>query len=123
MELHPAIAKAASELFLDGHYSNAVEDAVKALNNVVRLNSGVNNDGVALMQQVFSPNKSVLKFNLLNDESDRNEQKGFMNLFKGAVAGLRNPRAHKIIQDDPERAREFIRFISLLSKLADEAEK
>lgn len=25
-------------------------------------------------------------------------------LFSGAVAGLRNPRAHAFIQDDPERA-------------------
>lgn len=124
LELHPAIAEAASELFYDGHYSNAIEDAVKALNDVVRLNSGVvNKDGVALMQHVFSAKNPILKFNSSNDEYDQNEQKGLMNLFEGAVAGLRNPRAHKIIQDDPERALEFIGFISLLAKLADEAEK
>jgi len=46
-----------------------------------------------------------------------------MMLFSGAVMGLRNPRAHKIIQDDPEKALEFIAFISLLAKLADKANK
>jgi hypothetical protein len=39
------------------------------------------------------------------------------------VAGLRNPRAHKIINDDPERALEFIAFVSLLAKLLESAEK
>jgi hypothetical protein len=63
----------------------------------------------------------VLKFNSLADQSDRDEQKGFMMMFSGAVAGLRNPRAHKFIQDDPERALEFIAYISLLAKLLDGA--
>lgn len=44
-------------------------------------------------------------------------------LFAGAVAGLRNPRAHALIQDDPERALEFIAFVSLLAKLLDGARK
>lgn len=124
LDLHPAIERAAGALFRDGHYANAVGDAVKALNALVRLNSGVDDrDGSALMESVFNPGKPILRFNDLADESDRNEQKGFMMMFSGAVAGLRNPRAHKIIQDDPERALEFIAFVSLLAKLADEGRK
>ena len=46
-----------------------------------------------------------------------------MMMFSGAVAGFRNPRAHKIIQDDPEKALEFIAFISLLAKLTDKTTK
>ena len=46
-----------------------------------------------------------------------------MMMFSGAVAGLRNPRAHKFIKDDPERALEFIAFVSLLAKLLDDAKK
>lgn len=124
LELHPAIAKASSNLFKDGHYSNAVEDAVKALNGLVRLNSGIDDkDGMQLMEFVFSSNNPVLKINDLIDQSDKDEQKGFMYLFAGAVAGLRNPRAHKIIKDDPEMALEFIAFISLLAKFADRSNK
>jgi uncharacterized protein (TIGR02391 family) len=121
LDLHPEIARAASKLYQDGHYSNAVEAAVKALNNLVRLRSGLEIDGMTLMQQAFSPNKPVLKFNDLSDQSDRDEQTGFMMMFSGAVAGLRNPRAHGFIQDDPERALEFIAYVSLLAKLLDGA--
>jgi len=124
LELHSAIQRAAGKLFHDGHYANAVEDAVKALNALVKLNGGVEDkDGSSLMEHVFSPKNPILKFNNLADASDMDEQRGFMMLFSGAVIGLRNPRAHKIIKDDPEKALEFIAFVSLLAKLADQAKQ
>jgi uncharacterized protein (TIGR02391 family) len=123
LDLHREIALAASQLYKDGDYANAIEDAVKALNGLVRLRSGLDVDGVTLMQRAFSPNNPILKFNDLTDQSDRDEQLGFMNLFSGAVSGLRNPRAHGFIHDDPERALEFIAFVSLLAKLLDGAKK
>lgn len=124
LELHPSIDRSSGKLFRDGHYANAVEDAVKALNALVRLNSGVDDrDGTILMENVFNPKNPILKFNSLDDQSDLDEQKGFMMMFSGAVAGLRNPRAHKIIKDDPEMALEYIAFVSLLAKLADKAVK
>lgn len=123
LNLHPEIAQASSELYRNGHYANAIEDAVKALNGLVRLRSGQDGDGTSLMQTVFSPKNPILRFNELVDESDRNEQTGFMMMFTGAVAGLRNPRAHRLIRDDAERALEFIAFVSLLAKLLDGARK
>jgi uncharacterized protein (TIGR02391 family) len=123
LDLHPVIAEAANKLYLDGHYANAIEDAVKALNNLVRMRSGEVLDGMALMQKVFSPNAPILKFNPMADQTDKDEQQGFMMMFAGAVTGLRNPRAHKLIKDDPEQALEFIAFVSLLAKLLDGAKK
>lgn len=124
LELHPKISEVASKLFKDGHYAHAIEDAVKVLNELVRSRSGINDkDGAALMDFVFSPSNPILKFNALADESDRNEQRGFMMLFSGAVAGLRNPRAHKIIQDDAESTLEFVAFVSLLAKLVEKARR
>jgi uncharacterized protein (TIGR02391 family) len=123
LALHPQIAWAASDLYRDGHYANAVEASVKALNGLVRLRSGLELDGTSLMEKAFSPNTPILKFNDLANSSDRDEQKGFMMLFSGAVSGLRNPRAHSFIQDDPERALEFIAFVNLLAKLLDEAKR
>lgn len=123
LELHPNIEDAAGDLFRNGHYANAIEDAVKALNNLVRLKSGCDLDGEKLMQQAFSPSAPKLTFNDLADETDKDEQRGFMYMFSGAVAGLRNPRAHKLIKDDPERALEFIAFVSLLAKLVSAAKK
>jgi uncharacterized protein (TIGR02391 family) len=121
LDLHPEIERASGDLYRDGHYANAIEDAVKALNDLVRMRSGASADGTALMEGAFSPKNPILAFNALADQSDFDEQKGFMMLFSGAVAGLRNPRAHKLIQDDPERALEFIAFVSLLAKLLDGA--
>lgn len=123
LDLHPTIQEAASDLFRDKHYANAIEDAVKALNAHVRYKSGLEIDGVALMERAFGPANPVLRFNDLADQSDKDEQKGFMQMFSGAVSGLRNPRAHKLIKDDPERALEFIAFVSLLAKLVDRATK
>lgn len=121
LELHPEIARVASQLFKDGHFANAVEAAVKRLNGLVRMRSELEQDGSTLMERAFNPTNSVLTFNALADQSDKDEQRGFMMLFSGAVAGLRNPRAHGFVQDDPERALEFIAFVSLLAKLLDEA--
>tara|TARA_R110000737_G_scaffold248191_2_gene258202 strand:+ start:832 stop:1626 length:795 start_codon:yes stop_codon:yes gene_type:complete len=121
LDLHPEIARAASKLYKDGHYSSAVEHSVKALNGLVRLRSGLEHDGSTLMERAFNPSNPAIRFNALADQSDKDEQKGFMMMFSGAVAGLRNPRAHSFIEDDPERALEFIAFVSLLAKLLDEA--
>jgi uncharacterized protein (TIGR02391 family) len=75
------------------------------------------------MEYVFSMKNPILAFNELKDDSDKNEQKGFMGMLSGAVSGLRNPRAHRLMKDDPERALEFIAFISLLAKLVDGAKR
>lgn len=119
LELHPQIAQVSSSLFLNGHCANAVEDAVKQLNAMVRSKSGLRDDGKKLMQQCFNVNNPILKINPLIDDSDKSEQEGFMHLFIGAVMALRNPRAHKIIEDDPELALESIALISFLAKQVD----
>ena len=119
LDLHPEIDRAASALYRGGHYADAIEDTVKALNAIVRLRSGVKDtDGSKLMQRVFSPEKPVLRFNMMADPSDVDEQWGYMMMFSGAVA-----LAHKLVQDDRTRALEFIAFVSLLAKLLDDAEK
>lgn len=123
LELHADIAAAVNDLYHGGHYANAIEDAVKALNDRVRLRSGLPEDGATLMQRAFGGADPVLRFNDFADQFDKDEQQGFMMMFWGAVAGLRNPRAHKLIKDDPERALEFIAFVSLLAKLLDGATK
>jgi uncharacterized protein (TIGR02391 family) len=123
LDLHSEIARAASDLYHNGHYANAIEDAVKALSAWVRYRSGETLDGTTLMEKVFSPKNPVLRFNELKDKSDEDEQRGFMMLFTGAITALRNPRAHKLIEDEAERALEFIAFVSLLAKRLDGAKK
>jgi hypothetical protein len=62
LDVHPKIELACDQLYRDGHYSNAVEDAVKAPHALVRLNGGVDDkDGTTLMETVFSPKSPILK--------------------------------------------------------------
>ncbi len=122
LDLHPEVARAAAKLFENGHYANAVEDSCKALDLLVKLRSGRSDlGGTELMQAVFSPKNPVLRFSELQTESERNEQLGLMFLYAGAMLALRNPRAHGLIQDDPESALEYIAFVSLLAKTLDRA--
>ena len=122
--IHPEIARAVTKLFTNGHYANAVEDACKVLDSLVKMRSGRQDiSGTDLMQNVFSPNNPVLKFNNLQTETDKSEQKGMMFLYAGAMLAFRNPRAHHIIEDDPELSIQYIAFLSLLAKSLDKAER
>jgi uncharacterized protein (TIGR02391 family) len=123
LDLHPRIAIACAAVYRDGHYANAVSNASVALVNFVKEKSGrFDLDGAPLMLTVFSANKPRLAFNALVDQTDQDEQQGMMHLFAGAVLALRNPRAHKLLQDSPEQALDYIAFLSMLARAVDRAE-
>jgi uncharacterized protein (TIGR02391 family) len=73
------------------------------------------------MEHVFSQQNPILAINEGRDQSDRDEQRGFMLLFQGTVYAFRNPRAHKLLQDAPERAVEAIAMISFLTQEVERA--
>lgn len=122
MDLHPGVRAASGRLYLDGHYSDAVFAASKALINYVQEKSSrFDLDGTALMTTVFSKKSPVLVFNDLSDQTKQDEQEGMMHLFVGASLGIRNPRGHSFVKDSPERAIEYIAFLSMLANRVDEA--
>jgi uncharacterized protein (TIGR02391 family) len=121
LELHSRIADACGGLYRDGHYTDAVLRATLTLENYVKERSGHDSSGASLMEQVFSPNNPLLAFNPLADQSDKDEQRGLMHLCQGVMLALRNPRAHKLMQDSPEAALEAIGLVSLLAKRVGEA--
>ena len=124
LPLHPRIAAVCLNLYRDGHYPNAVYDASKALNNLVKERSGRHDmDGASLMRTVFSRNSPVLAFSELVDQSDLDEQEGMMHLYEGVALGIRNPRGHEFPEDTPERAFEYICLISLLANRLDETHR
>jgi uncharacterized protein (TIGR02391 family) len=124
LDLHPRIASVCADLYRGGHYRNAVLDASVALVNYVKEKSRKHDlDGSGLMTTVFSKNNPILAFNDLRDKTDEDEQEGMMHLFLGAVLGLRNPRAHALLDDSPEMALEYIALISLLAKRLDRAKR
>jgi len=104
LNIHPRIQKASKKLFLDGHYSQAILEAFKAVNNLVKEKSGqIDLDGSNLMSKVFSANKPILAINNNLTKSDKDEQLGFMYLFEGAMLGIRNQKAHdKTVKKAPK---------------------
>ncbi len=124
-DLHPEIIDASAKLFVDGHYSEAIFNAFKKVEILVKNKSGVKNlTGHPLMQKVFSVKTPLLKFNTLISQIDKDEQQGMMELFAGAMLGIRNPKAHnQIIQKDSVKTMEYLSFASLLCKRLDESKK
>jgi len=120
LDLHPEIARASAKLFADGHYAEAVENACKVLDMLVKMRSSrTDPSGTELMQLVFSPKSPILKFNDQQSDSEKSEQQGMMFLYAGAMLAIRNPRAHGLVNDHPENAVDYISFISMLAKALD----
>lgn len=84
-------------LYMDGHFTRAVEEAYKLIDNLVNDKAAAyckTKSGTALMQQAMSPKDGVLRFGQGSAESQRDEQAGYMQIFAGCMMGIRNPRAH-----------------------------
>ena len=104
------------ELFAGGHYSLAVEKAFVYVENLVKKHSGVSGKyGSNLMKTVFSVQNPFIKLNAGVTDSDRDEQLGYMEVFAGAMTGIRNPRAHAHDWiDEPKEALELLVFANHL---------
>ena len=118
-----SLKQSSASLFADGYYARAVEEAFKCLNNAVKDKSGTTDrDGNSLMRAVFSPNAPILKLNPLQSPSQRDEQQGYMDLFAGAMTGIRNPRAHEhSLADAGEVALELLVLANHLMRKLDGA--
>ena len=118
-----SLKQSSAALFSDGYYTRAVEEAFKCLNNAVKDKSGrADRDGATLMQAVFSVHSPLLRLNPLQSQSDRDEQVGYMEIFAGAMTGIRNPRAHEhSLVDAPEVALELLVLANHLMRKLDDS--
>jgi uncharacterized protein (TIGR02391 family) len=115
----------AKDRFTATHYADAVESAFKAQNvevrNRVKARAGQELDGASLMNTAFSPNAPIVVLDDLNTQSGRDAQLGYMQIFAGSMTGIRNPKAHDIVQITPERTIHLLFLASLLWSKLDEA--
>lgn len=119
--LHPAVVAAASDLFTDGHYSQAIFEAFKALEGRVRTQSGLDLAGRELMAQAFAT-AGPINVAVEQGLSGRDEQEGFRFIFMGAIQGIRNPKGHELVtQTDAQRALEYLAIASVLFRRLDDA--
>ena len=123
--IHPAILSTSQKKLMDGHYADAVESAFKEINvrlkNIYRNERSEEKDGASLMTDIFSPNSPVLVFEEMATENGKNVQKGYMQIFQGAMTGIRNPSAHENQSLTRETAIKKLVFASLLMDKVDEA--
>lgn len=122
--LHPSVTGVARKRFDSGLYADAVESALKSLNahvkKLYRTKTGEELDGVPLMRKAFAHTSPIIQLGDLAEQTGRNIQQGYMDLFAGAIAGIRNPKAHDNIVIDEVRAIHHLFLASLLFYKLDE---
>lgn len=120
--LHAEVITVASDLFVDGHYSQAVFEALKALERRVRNQSGLEESGRDLMAKAFKGEPPPIDLTVESGQSGRDEQEGLRLMFMGVIQGIRNPKGHELVkQDEPDRALEYLGTVSVLFRRLDDA--
>lgn len=120
--IHPIINENAYQLYRNGHLRESVLNSITAVFDFIRSKTGVDEDGDRLIGQVMSINEPRLILSELSTESGQNDQKGFMQIYKGAYQGIRNPKAHSLPHDLNEtKAAQYLVFASLLARRIEEA--
>ncbi|ATD70113.1 TIGR02391 family protein [Gordonia sp. 1D] len=118
--LHSMVVDAAGDLFADGHYESAVSEAFKSLDVRVRDETGSTLSGTKLMNQAFGGANPPVIVSQETGQTRKDEQEGFAALFRGAMLGVRNPKAHELFKpQDPQQALEYLGFASLLHRRLD----
>ena len=121
--IHPKIISVSKSRFENGHYADAVEAAFKEINVLVKgiykERTGLEKDGAKLMQAAFSQQNPIIKLGDTTTETGTNIQQGYMEMFAGAMIGIRNPQAHNNIQISKSDAIRKLHFASMLMDKID----
>lgn len=102
---------------LEDNYFHAVLEATKGLFERVRQRTGLQTDGSVLVDQAFGGDIPRVAFNSLRSDSERSEQRGLMNLFKGVYGTFRNPTAQSPRISWPMTEQDALDLLILLSML------
>lgn len=121
--MHSEVDKYCKTELMQENYFHAVFEATKGLAERMREMSGVDGDGIQLVDNIFSVENPILAINSLETESEKSEHKGFAQLLKGCFAAIRNPLAHepKILWTGEDDAADYLSLISLLHRKLDDA--
>lgn len=123
--VHPKIKVLVFEKFIGKHYADCVETAFKEINSrlkeIYKKQKGEEKDGASLMTSIFSEKNPVLCFEDISTQSGKDVQTGYMQIFAGAMQGIRNPKAHENLYIQKEAAIKRLVLASLLMDKVDEA--
>lgn len=125
-QVHQDILIYCNEELLVDNYFHAVFEATKSIASKIRQKTDLTTDGATLIDEAFSfkDKLPLLALNKLETESEKSEQKGFINLLKGIFGTFRNTTAHSpkiewsISEED---ALDILSMISLVHRKLDKA--
>jgi uncharacterized protein (TIGR02391 family) len=125
-KVHPDILLYCREELLVDNYFHSVFEATKSVADKIRHKTGLMGDGSPLVDEAFSFKDKMphLALNSLQTESEKSEQKGFMNLVKGLFGTFRNTTAHApkitwLIEE--QDALDILSMVSLIHRRLDKA--
>jgi uncharacterized protein (TIGR02391 family) len=109
-------------------YFHAVLEASKSVADKIRTLSGLASDGAELVQSAFGqgPVGPILAINPLSTDTERSEQRGFVNLLVGLFGTFRNPTAHEARiywPVDEQDALDILSLVSLVHRKLDRAHR
>lgn len=99
------------------NYEGAILDAMYLLTETIRTKTGLEGDGASLVGQAFGGENPRIQLNKLQTESERDAQKGVLEILKGLYTAIRNPRSHDRQNDSKMDADSIIYFICYLLRL------
>lgn len=124
--IHNDVTIASKDLFENGHFAEAVENAVLRfivrVKRIVKDASGVSVDGTSVMQKAFSVNNPIIKVADFSSKTSEDIQQGIMDMSVGVVKSIRNPKVHELVSYTRREAVQKLHMISFLMDTIDTAE-
>lgn len=123
--IHARITNVSYELYKDGHYASAAENAVKEVETRLREKFAELKPGTSVPSKVgdiigaLLSDNGVFKFCDTSTTSGKNYRRGIQSLVEGTMAAYRNPSAHANLQYDRREALEQIMLASQLMFVLD----
>ncbi|GGH70229.1 uncharacterized protein (TIGR02391 family) [Filimonas zeae] len=119
---HAEIFNYCENEILDENYFHTVFESVKSIADRLRSLTGLYADGNELADVAFSTRNPLVRINLLNNDTERSEHLGLMNIIKGLFGYIRNPTAHTprlrfVISEDD--ALDILTTVSMVHKRLD----
>lgn len=123
-DVHPDVLACCREELLADDYFHAILEATKSVVLKLQDRTGLNVDGVVLVDQALAGELPALAINGLRTPSELSEQRGFANLVRGVFGLFRNPTAHEARIRwgvDKRDAEEALTLVSLIHRRLDGA--
>ncbi len=124
---HPRVKEIARKPFVEGNYVHAVFEATKVLEERLKRITGIDKTCRSLVQESLGGESPRVRFNRLQSQSEKDEQKGLQLIAEGICAAFRNPKGHEpmdasTVQINAAEALDQLAIISYILKRIDQAE-